>query len=235
MVGLCEKDKNMYEKKSIVGEVKDLDLKKRVVTGYLSAFGNKDHVGDIIIKGAFTKSLAERKDKIFFLNQHNWDQPHGKFNMLQEDAKGLYFESMPLIDTTYSSDLLKLYDAGIINEHSIGYQTMKDDVVGDARVLKELKLYEGSNVTLGANPETPFMGMKAGTKRASDQVKRILKMLRSGDVTDDTFSLLEIALKQYETELIQLGKKSVEPLQDTLQEPSVDTQIVNAFKSYLNK
>ncbi len=225
----------MYEKKSIVGEVKDLDLKKRVVTGYLSAFGNKDHVGDIIIKGAFTKSLAERKDKIFFLNQHNWDQPHGKFNMLQEDAKGLYFESMPLIDTTYSSDLLKLYDAGIINEHSIGYQTMKDDVVGDARILKELKLYEGSNVTLGANPETPFMGMKAGTKRASDQVKRILKMLRSGDVTDDTFSLLEIALKQYETELIQLGKKSVEPLQDTLQEPSVDTQIVNAFKSYLNK
>ena len=224
----------MYEKKSIVGEVKDLDLKKRVVTGYLSAFGNKDHVGDIIIKGAFTKSLAERKDKIFFLNQHNWDQPHGKFNMLQEDAKGLYFESMPLIDTTYSSDLLKLYDAGIINEHSIGYQTMKDDVVGDARVLKELKLYEGSNVTLGANPETPFMGMKAGTKRASDQVKRILKMLRSGDVTDDTFSLLEIALKQYETELINIGKKSVEPSSDTQQEPSADTQIEDAIRNFLN-
>lgn len=225
----------MYEYKSIVGEVKDLDLNKRIVTGYLSAFGNKDHVGDIIVKGAFTKSLKERKEQIFFLNQHNWDQPHGKFNMLQEDAKGLYFESNPLVDTTYSSDLLKLYDAGIINEHSIGYQTMQDEVEGDVRMLKELKLYEGSNVTLGANPETPFMGMKAGTKRASDQVKRILKMLRSGDVTDDTFSLLEIALKQYETELINLGKKSVEPSKITHQEPSVDTQIIDAFKNYLNK
>ena len=225
----------MYEKKSIVGEVKDLDLTKRIVTGYLSAFDNKDHVGDIIVKGAFTKSIRERKDQIFFLNQHNWDQPHGKFNLLQEDAKGLYFESMPLVDTTYSSDLLKLYDAGIINEHSIGFLTVQDEIKTDVRILKELKLYEGSNVTLGANPETPFMGMKAGTKRASDQVKRILKMLRTGDVTDDTFSLLEIALKQYETELIELGKKSVEPPKNTQQEPSIDTQVVTAFKEFLNK
>jgi len=224
----------MYEKKSIVGEVKDLDLKKRVVTGYLSAFDNKDLVGDIIVRGAFTKSLTERKDQIFFLNQHNWDQPHGKFNMLQEDAKGLYFESNPLVDTTYSSDLLKLYDAGIINEHSIGFTTVKDEAKSDHRLLKELKLYEGSNVTLGANPETPFMGMKAGTKRASDQVKRIMKMLRSGDLTDDTFTLLEIALKQYETELIELGKKTVEPLQDTQQEPSVNTQFEDTLRKYLN-
>ena len=223
----------MYEKKSIVGEVKDLDLKKRVVTGYLSAFDNKDLVGDIIVRGAFTKSLTERKDQIFFLNQHNWDQPHGKFNMLQEDAKGLYFESNPLVDTTYSSDLLKLYEAGIINEHSIGFQTVKDEIKTDHRLLKELKLYEGSNVTLGANPETPFMGMKAGTKLASDQVKRIMKMLRSGDLTDDTFTLLEIALKQYETELIELGKKTVEPLQDTQQEPSADTQVNDFLKNYI--
>jgi HK97 family phage prohead protease len=195
-------------------------------------------VGDIIVKGAFTKSIGERKDQIFFLNQHNWEQPHGKFNVLQEDAKGLYFESMPLIDTSYSSDLLKLYDAGIINEHSIGYTTMKDeyDKKEDARILKELKLYEGSNVTLGANPETPFLGMKAGTKRASDQVKRIMKMLRNGDLTDDTFALLEIALKQYETELIELGKKAnVEPpVKDTQPEPSADTQLADIFGNFIN-
>jgi HK97 family phage prohead protease len=224
----------MYEKKSIVGEIKDLDLKKRVVTGYLSAFGNKDHVGDIVVKGAFAKSLRERKNQIFFLNQHNWDQPHGKFNVLEEDAKGLYFESMPLTDTSYSSDLLKLYDAGIINEHSIGYSTVKSEPEGDIRLLKELKLYEGSNVTLGANPETPFLGLKQGFEKSADQVKRILKMLRNGDVTDDTFSLLEIALKQYETELIQLGKKSVEPEQSTQQEPSTDTQVADALRNYLN-
>ena len=77
------------------------------------------------------------------------------------------------------------------------------------------------------------MGMKAGTKRASDQVKRILKMLRTGDVTDDTFILLEIALKQYETELITLGKKSVEPLKDTQHEPSADTQVNDFLANYI--
>ena len=228
----------MYEKKSITGEVKDLDFKKRIVTGYLSAFGNKDHVGDIIVKGAFSKSISERKDKIFFLNQHNWDQPHGKFNTLLEDAKGLYFESTPLVDTSYSSDLLKLYEAGIINEHSIGFTTVKDefDKKEDARLLKELKLYEGSNVTLGANPETPFMGMKAGFQSAADQAKRIIKMLRTGDVTDDTMALLEIALKQYEYELIELGKKvNAEPPKSTQPEPSADTQLTDAIKYYLNQ
>jgi len=225
----------MYEVKSIEGGLKDLDLGKRIVTGYLSAFDNKDYGGDIIVKGAFTKSIHERKDQIFFLNQHNWDQPHGKFNLLQEDAKGLYFESMPLVDTSYSSDLLKLYDAGIINEHSIGFVTIQDEIQKDVRILKELKLYEGSNVTMGMNPETPFMGMKAGTKKAADQVKRIMKMLRSGDLTDDTFTLLEIALKQYEVELIELGKKAVEPLVNTQHEPSADTQLNDILRNFINK
>lgn len=228
----------MYKTKSIVGGLKDLDLKNRIVTGYLSAFGNKDHVGDIIIKGAFTKSIAERKDKIFFLNQHNWDQPHGKFSVLQEDEKGLYFESTPLTDTSYSSDLLKLYDAGIINEHSIGFQTILDDFdeEKDARILKELKLYEGSNVTMGANSETPFMGVKSGIKESGDQIKRIIKMLRSGDVTDDTMALLEIALKQYEEHLINLGKEiAAEPVKATSPEPSDDTQAIYDALKLFNK
>jgi HK97 family phage prohead protease len=231
---------NMFEKKNITGGLKDLDMKKRVVTGYLSAFDNKDHVGDIIVKGAFKKSLVERKDKIFFLNQHNWDQPHGKFNVLQEDAKGLYFESTPLVDTSYSSDLLKLYEAGIVNEHSIGYSTVRSehDKKADARILKELKLYEGSNVTLGANPETPFTGLKTGFKHAADQAQRILKMLRTGDVTDDTMTLLEIALKQYEFELIELGKKvnAAPSDEDTQHEPfETNTQLTDTLNQFINQ
>ena len=51
--------------KSIVGEVKDVDTKKRVITGYLSGFDNKDYDGDIIVKGAFKKSIDERKNDIY--------------------------------------------------------------------------------------------------------------------------------------------------------------------------
>ena len=202
----------MIETKSINAEVKDIDVKKRIITGYLSNFDNKDYDNDIIVKGAFTKSINERKDNIWFLNQHNWKQPHGKFNVLQEDSKGLYFESQKLIDTTYSSDVLKLYEAGIMKEHSIGFQTIKDDYdkKESARIIKELKLFEGSNVTLGANPETPFTGFKSMTpQEANDQVKKIVKMLRDGTLTDETFELLEIALKQLQKDMYELGKNSL--------------------------
>jgi len=218
----------LIEFKNFEGNIKDVDVAKRVVTGYLSAFGNKDYDNDVVEKGAFSKSINERKDKIFFLNQHNWAQPHGKFSVLQEDDKGLYFESEPLIDTSYSSDALKLYEAGILKEHSIGFVTIKDDQKDGVRILRELKLYEGSNVTLGANPETPFTGMKSLTLAdINDKCTLLYKAIRNGDFTDETFTLLEYSLKELQFQAYELGKKSLtEPFKDTQTEP---INIINEF------
>lgn len=224
--------------KNYNNSLKDVDVNNRIVTGYLSAFGNKDYDNDVIEKGAFTKTLNERKDKIFFLNQHDWKQPHGKFSMLREDEKGLYFESQPLLDTTYSSDLLKLYDAGIISEHSIGFNTIKADYSKekDTRTIKEIKLYEGSNVTLGANPETPFTGFKNLTLQdVNDRVKKLTKAWRDGTFTDETFVLLEYALKELQSQAYILGQKSqvkIEPVQSTHGKEladSIDNYIKNNF------
>ena len=204
---------NEFLTKSIIGGVKDIDVENRIVTGYLSSFGNKDYHDDIIEKGAFKKSIAERKEKIRFLAHHNWQMPLSKFAVLQEDAKGLYFESDPLVETSYAVDLMKLYDAGVINEHSIGYSVVKDnyDAKSDTRHLTELKLYEGSAVTLCANSETPFTGFKcANVKDANEKAKNILRVLHKGDVTDEMMITLEIALKQLMQESYELGKKSLE-------------------------
>jgi len=216
--------------KSVFGTIKDVDTRKRVVTGYLSSFNNKDYDNDIILKGAYKKSIAERKDQIFFLNQHDWKQPHGKFNVLAEDEKGLYFESEPLIDTSYSSDALKLYEAGIVKEHSVGFVTVKSDYdkKSEANIIKEIKLYEGSNVTLGANSNTPFTGFKNLTiEEVNSEYKTILKAFRNGTFTDETFGLLEVALKQLQLQSYELGKKSLnnkEPLINTpiIVEPTID-------------
>lgn len=207
----------MYEIKDFVGNVKDIDTKKRIVTGYLSTFGGeKDSYGDIVEKGAFTKTIAERgpegKNDIWFLNQHNWGQPHGTFAVLKEDNIGLYFESKPLIDTTFSSDVLKMYEAGILKEHSFGYETLKSDSKRDAgiRYLQELKLYEGSNVTIGANRNTPFTGLKRGIKEINNEAETLYKAIRNGTFTDDTFSLLLVALKQLQLEAYELAKSEKE-------------------------
>jgi HK97 family phage prohead protease len=216
------------EYKYITGAVEDIDTTKRVVTGYLSRFGNTDLDKDIMDKGAFDKTLSERKNQIYFLNQHNWSQPHGKFAVLEVDEYGLKFESNQLPDTTYSNDALKLYEAGIVKEHSVGFLTLKSEYNRDTdlRVIKEVKLYEGSNVTLGANPDAIFTGLKSFTKEdISDREKAILKAFRNGTFTDETFSLLEIALKQLQLQSYELGK------QEALAEPLQDTQIKAAEKS----
>ena len=227
--------KGNIEFKSSFAGIKDVDTKNRIVTGYLSEFGSLDYDKDIIEKGAFTKSIMERKNDIFFLNQHDWKQPHGKFNVLQEDNKGLYFESMQLPNTTYSNDLIELYSMGIVKEHSIGFSTIKSDWQKDGitRIIKEVKLYEGSNVTLGANPNTPFTGFKARTeKEINDQVSLIIKSVRNGNFTDETFGQLEIALKMLQTEAYELGKKALE-------EPTTITQdkeplIIDTLKQFTN-
>lgn len=206
----------ILEYKNSRAGVKDVDTKGRIVTGYLSSFGNEDLDHDVFVKGAYSKSLIERKGKIFFLNQHDFKQPHGLFATLTEDQKGLYFESNPLPDTTYSNDVLKLYDAGIMKEHSVGFKTIEFERKGNGRVLKEVKLYEGSNVTMGANPETPFLGLKAGLSEIEDMTTKIYGAIRNGDFSDDTFVLLEFALKQLQKNAFELGKKSLSgPFEDT--------------------
>lgn len=225
----------LLEFKSSFADIKDIDSKNRIVTGYLSEFGSTDYDKDIIEKGAFAKSISERKNDIFFLNQHDWKQPHGKFNVLQEDSKGLYFESNALPNTTYSNDLIELYALGIVKEHSIGFSTVKSEWHKDGitRTIKEIKLYEGSNVTLGANPNTPFTGFKSRTiADINNQVSLITKTIRNGSFTDETFLQLEFALKQLQLESYELGKKS-------LDEPIVITQdkepiILDTIKLFTN-
>ena len=233
--------KGLLEFKNInTSVVKDVDVKKGIVTGYLSDFDTKDYDGDIIVKGAYKKTIQEKNQ--YFLNQHNWGQPHGFFNVLQEDSKGLYFESNPLINTSFSQDALKLYEAGIIKEHSVGFITVKDEYSkkDNARIIKEIKLLEGSNVTLGANPNTPFTGFKAKTlKETNDEVNVIVKMLRNGTLTDETFSLLEIALKQLQKQAYNLGVKSLdkkEPFNNTpnIVEPNtIDAETIKSIDNFI--
>ena len=241
--------KGLLEFKSITAEVKDIDTKKRIVTGYFSNFGNVDHDSDIILPGAFAKSIKERgpqgTNEIYFLNQHNWTQPLGKPTVLQEDSKGLYFEST-VTEASYGKDALILYEEGLVAQHSIGFVTKRAEPEGNTRLIQEVKLYEGSSVTRGSNELTPFTGFKSksATELLADNdatIKSIIKCLKRGDLTDETLQLLEIALKQQQLFAFELGQKSA-PVQEqpphstdlnnAPQEPKDDEAILNQLKNF---
>lgn len=143
---------------------------------------------------------------------------------------------MPLPNTSYSNDLLELYALGIVNEHSIGYQVTKA-LQGEnwKRTIKEAKLFEGSNVTMGANSKTPFLGFKnRSIGEINDQVGLILKAVKNGSFTDETFMQLEIALKQLQLESYELGKKALEePIIITQEEPLIIEQIKSFRQSLI--
>ncbi len=222
----------MFEYKENTGEIKDLDTTQRRVVAVFANW-NLDHHNDVIEKGSFAKTLAERSDKILFLNQHNWKQPHGFFESLTETDEGLVGVSKSLPDTTFSNDALKLYEAGIVKEHSIGFETIKSnyDQESKIRTIKEVKLWEGSNVTLGANSDTPFLGLKAKTlPEINDLSGKIIKAIRHGTFTDETFLQLEIALKQLTAEAIKLGElKALNQPEEKTTDPSNALSEINNF------
>ena len=186
--------------------VKDVDTTGRVVTGYFAAFANIDSDSDVILPGAFDRTIRERgpggKNRIMHLWQHDPWRPIGKPSVLQEDDHGLYFETY-LPETTLGNDTLKLYEAGIINEHSIGFQIVQaNQATRDGQEITEItevRLWEGSSVTWGANPDTPATGIKSLFKdeaTVQSEIDRIQKFLRKADVSDETFYLLEYKLEQ---------------------------------------
>lgn len=208
------------------GEITEVDIERRIVMGYAAKFGNIDLHGDMIMPGAFTKTITERgpqgKNEIWFLHNHSSDNPLGKPSVLKEDNYGLYFEAA-IIDTEIGEDILKLYDNGLINQHSIGFSTIKETRVEEGNQkpyyqIQEVKLYEFSSVLWGANPETPFLGLKSmDAKGLQDRFDKLYKQLRSGNLKDETYELIEIEYNFIKSELFKLINEK-ESVKSTLEE-----------------
>ena len=125
-------------------------------SGYASTFGNVDLAGDIIVKGAFTKWLGEMRasgNMPPVLWQHDMGQPIGKTLEIYEDDNGLFVRGK-LSDTQLGRDARTLAKDGVLQGMSIGFYIkdgMRDQETG-VYLIKEIKVFEYSFVTLPANP-----------------------------------------------------------------------------------
>lgn len=146
------------------------DPENRIISGYAAIFGNKDKAGDILLKGCFSKSIRERgpesgaNDKIIFLWMHDMSEPIGLPTILREDEKGLYFEAR--IDEIELGDrAITQLESGTLNQFSIGYEYVWEncewDYEKEALIVREVKLYEISVVSIGCNGETEYLGLKS--------------------------------------------------------------------------
>lgn len=159
----------MIEYKAIINSVKDVDTTTRRVKVAMSEVDTKDLDEDVIDNGAYKKTVKERgpvgSKLIWHLTDHIplLKNAVGKPNSVEMDGKYLVFIT-DIPKTAWGDDVLTFYQNGDINQHSVGFTTMKDEVINkghddEYRLIKEIMLYEGSAVLWGANPNTPTISV----------------------------------------------------------------------------
>ena len=143
------------------------------VEGYASLFGEIDAARDMVMPGAFARTLKQRGPRrIPMLFQHDPAEPVGVWLELFEDFRGLRARGKLIPDVTRARELLALLRAGAIDGLSIGFRTVKGRVDPASRVRKliDVDLWEISIVTF------PLLaGARVRAKGACGEDERLLR------------------------------------------------------------
>lgn len=184
-------------------DIKDLNLKDRIVQAYYFNAKTIDSDNDIISIDAYDKSITERGPKsgqprIKHLFNH-WEGV-GTIQELGKDEKGGWFMSK-LGRHTAGRDVLLMYEDGLITEHSHGFETINsslETIEGkEIRRIKEGVLWEVTSLDKwGANMNTPVIKSLEDRDYWEKKIEKLAKVFSSGKYTDETFELLEIQLMQ---------------------------------------
>ena len=152
------------EIKSFPFEVKATAEENNIFTfeGYASTFNNIDHGDDVVIRGAFSNSLA-KNSQVPILWQHQMSEVIGISVQLYEDDKGLFIKgNLPKDDTLVSGRIIPQMKVGSIKEMSIGFFTKNYDMAKDGiRLLNEIELFEVSLVSKAMNSRALVTGFKS--------------------------------------------------------------------------
>jgi len=146
------------------------------VEGYAAVFGNVDLQGDLIVKGAFKRTLsnwAKAKSRIPLVDGHmagDTDRLLGSVTEAKEDATGLKFRAV-FSSASRAQDARTLAVEGHLSGVSIGWLPVPGGIdfsetpEGVVRVLKEIRLLEISLTPIPANPEAVLTSAKTAIGR----------------------------------------------------------------------
>lgn len=231
--------------------VMDVDTTQRRVKAVWACTDNIDLDNDIIVPEAFTKTISERgpmgKNLIWSLVDHCAEMESAIGKPEQLYLEGHYLIAItPIVETEKGEDIIKMYEAGLINQHSIGFSTINSSVdKKGVRTITELKLYEGSAVLWAANPDTPMIDFKSEEKKInlSDRLEKLIKAFKNGRFTDETFALMEIEIKRIQSEILEIEvvkeitqpAVAVEPVIDETKSNEDLYKAINKFNNLFKK
>lgn len=194
----------IIEYKDFGGGIIDVDITSRRLVTNWSGLGNKDFDNDVIHKSAYDKTINERgpkgKNLIYHIVDHNPSVKNIVGAVQDLSIVGNHLQVVTLAsDTSLGNDILKLYQDGIIKQHSVGFMPVEVENFKDYRLIKQIQLFEGSSVLWGANEDTYTVSVSKSLidnpQSVMDELDNLYKAFKSGTYTDETFGLLEIRIK----------------------------------------
>lgn len=167
-------------------ELKAADDAAGTFEGYASVFGERDGGGDIVERGAFTKTLKARTPRgVKMLADHDPTKRVGVWEAMAEDEHGLYVRGRLLTEKQIGREAYIDLKAGALDGLSIGYRVKGDAYDGRrrARLLKEIDLVEVSLVSFPMLESARVSAVKAAkeieTKREFERFLRDAGFSRS--------------------------------------------------------
>ena len=194
------------------------------IQGYAALFNSmSEDLGgfvEIVMPGAFTNTLEHDDQRDLW--QHDTKMVMGRKKAgtleLQEDEVGLRFKVTPP-NTSWAQDAMVSVQRGDVDQMSFGFDTVRDrwEQRGElvVRYLDEVKLYEVSQVTFAAYPQTSahvrehVKELRAAMQQAGSDENGAAADTQEGAGSDagadaQQQELLELELKQKRLDLAEL-------------------------------
>lgn len=143
--------------------------------GHGAVFGNVDRGGDVILPGAFKRTLAEHQSEgtlpsMFWM--HDPTRVPGKWLSMSEDETGLQTKG-ELAQTDLGKEVHTLLKMDAVKGLSIGYIPTQTDYSNDGvRLIKEVDLLEVSVVSIPMNPKAQIVHVKSRLSAIGEYVPR---------------------------------------------------------------
>lgn len=138
--------------------------------GYASLFGRVDLSGDVVMPGAFARSLRLKGTAgVGMLLEHDPEAVIGRWMRIEEDERGLWVEGR-LGGSAEAARAGEMMRVGALDGLSIGFRTVAADEDRHARVrrLLEIDLWEVSVVVAPMLPEARARAAGAGRAEAAE-------------------------------------------------------------------
>lgn len=197
---------------------------------YASVFGNVDSYGDIVDKGAFTRTLGEWGDKgdtIPILWGHDLYDPFANIGGVvsaEEDDHGLKVIGQLDLENPTAAQVYRLIKGRRTSKMSFAY-AVRDAAEGDDGYhLKDLDLFEVSVVQIPANDQADILAVKTATaslvkagRVLSSKNETALREAR--DAIDAVLSALDSESEDGKSQQQASGKTAAKPDASTEEPP----------------